>query len=197
MTKQQTKKQEIKTSPNRILEILRFGLFGVIGFGVGIFLTRQFMFSLLLTEPLVFGISYTILGAILGAIGGLSLGLVIRDTKKAKFLVLAGAIGSVIASILNLYIYFYLSASALPPEVILGAVGGASFGLVFKNWKKVLIMALASGVGFYLGYYIMHYMYTYTNLLFSVNSLFIPGCIGGLSVGLTFGYLETTKSQRK
>jgi len=108
-------------------------LAGAIGFGGGRALTIIFAFSFEW-----YGIGFqAIMGAIMGAMGGLSLGIALRNLAWAGFLILAGAIGFSIGYVAYrqiidqqmLGVSTYLS-------ILWGIIGGAFLGAALGYLEK-------------------------------------------------------------
>ena len=108
--------------------VLAFTLWGAIGFGLGGGIGGAIWPSI--GQP-YFGF------IVMGAIGGASLGLALKDWRRA---LIAGA-ASAIA---------FGAASYLPNLMFNLLVGllGVSLGLVFSDWKRVGLLVLAGIIGF-------------------------------------------------
>ena len=224
LQKQQKPESNISSS-KRFLEILKFGIFGAIGFGVGglsqWFWEEFYNIPLFNTPTLGYINSDYILTLIsFGAIGGLVLGLAIKDWKKARILALAGAVGFISGFFVGVLVVDYVIGS--PPTewavlgkvlydfmkililwAVIGAIVGASLGYVFfKEWKQVLIMALAGGIGYLIGNFssIVFLPLLMSSDITMINTflmLVFEGAIGGLFLGLALGWLETGKKYSK
>ena len=130
--------------------IFRFVLFGAVGFGVGGAMAAASWPLLMFT----FGVS-ALLFVLSGAFGGASLGLALGDRRRTVALALLGVLGTVLGGIVALVIAFLFLASEEALYGVRGAMGvfggaivGASLGLAFRDWKRVLVLALSGTVGF-------------------------------------------------
>ena len=108
-------------------------LAGAIGFGGGRALTIIFAFSFEW-----YGIGFqAIMGAIMGAIGGLSLGIALRNLAWAGFLILVGAIGFSIGYVAYRQIIDQLILGVSPYlSIIWGIIGGAFLGAALGYLEK-------------------------------------------------------------
>jgi hypothetical protein len=145
--------------------MVRFVLFGAAGFGIGWaiagFLTSGFI---AITNPMFpppsppnplppwwvtwppnlayfFG----------GACGGVGLGLAIGGWKRIVTLAVAGAIGFGLGSFLFFVLAFLFGLHLVGVAMGMGLFGGVMLGLTFGDWKRVVLLGLASLVGFGIG----------------------------------------------
>ena len=134
--------------------------------------------------------------AILGAVGGASLGLVSKDWKTAGLLALAGSIGFDIGFLTGFFILLVIwepiHTQGLLIGVLGGAIGGISLGIASRSWKSVCVLALASAIGF--GIVVQatwgHPLSLTPQVLSGAITLAIWGAVGGASLGAAMGYLE-------
>ena len=81
-----------------------------------------------------------------------------------------------------------------PPSIALldGALGGAALGLALKDGTKIIGLALAGALGFWLGSIIANYIHHWLGFGFplTVTMFSVQGIIGGASIGAVMGYLE-------
>lgn len=183
----------------RKVEIMRFVLLGALGFGIGGAIAAASWPLLVFT----FGAS-ALLFVLSGAAGGASLGLALEDRRRTVALALLGILGTLVGGIVALVIAFLFLASDEALYGVRGAMGifggaavGASLGLAFRDWKRLLVLILAGAVGFGAGVIVA---------VFVLRSVFggdfmagtagtivlyaITGIVGGASLGAALGYLE-------
>jgi hypothetical protein len=181
----------------RATSVLRFVIFGAVGFGIGWAVTGAL--GLIMPEsffPWTFFFG--------GAVGGAVLGLALRDWKKLATLSWAGFLG------FGAGFYFSMVAGLLLGllpniEAGIGVVGGAALGLVFGDRKRVAVLALAGFVGFGIGGAIAEALQTLMvaprgpeaagpsqgpSLWLNVSFDAIVGLVGGATLGAALGYLE-------
>lgn len=171
-------------------------LWGAVGFGIGGAFGGAIWFEFELPQ---FGF------AILGAVGGASLGLKSSGWKRAGLLALFGAIGFGVGLLIGFFIVLTIWE---PPHVekffigaVGGAIGGASLGFTLRNWGKAGLLALAGAIGFGVsmqtrldsqildGFLSTQMPY----MLAGTTMLAICGVIGGAFLGAALGYLEKRK----
>ena len=137
--------------------------------------------------------------AILGAIGGGSLGIALQGWKKAWVLALACAIGFDIGFLIAFFIPLTVWEPAHGQGLLFGAIGGAaggaSIGIALKDWKGFGLLSLSSAIGFGIVVW-----FTWDRLrgltpqiLWGAVTLAIWGAFGGTISGLTLGYLKDRK----
>ena len=153
----------------RATSVLRFALFGAVGLGIG-----GAIATVTLLVPLV------------GAIGGAFLGLALKDGRKAGVLALLGSVGTYLGFIgANVAFMAGLPVESLTGKAaVMGAIVGASLGIGFVDWPRVVSLAVAGAVGFGVGGAIAGY---------SPFGLIAESLIGGATLGAALGYLETRK----
>ncbi len=162
------KAQEIK-------RIARFTLFGTIGFGIG--------GAFRLIESGVGGLS------IMGAIGGVALGLAIRrGLGKVTILAVLGAIGFSVGTLIAVFSMLDAPDNFLTDFItgaVAGAIGGLALGLALWDWRKFIGLTLAGALGFGIG----GMFASYTGFLFNI----LWGIIGGAFLGAALGFLEKSE----
>ncbi len=167
-----------------------FALLGIIGFGAGG----------AIGGALWVAFDAPHLGfAILGALGGASLGLASQGWKRVWVLALACGIGYDIGFLIGFFIPLAVWEPLHGQGLLVGAtggfLGGASIGIVLKDWKSAGVLSLASTIGFSIAVW-----FTWDRLrgltpqvLWGAITLAIWGAIGGACLGLALGFLEKRK----
>ena len=173
----------------RIKNIVKFALLGAAGFGIG-----GIVGAVIWGSP---NAGQTFLSiALIGAMGGASLGLGLRNWRKAGVAALVGAVGFSIATFIGVVIQLSLWGSNPPyfaglfSGATIGIVFGASLGLALRGWKAAGLLALAGAIGFGVMFQAV------SNLEFEVSSaksFGIWGAIAGATLGASLGYLEKEK----
>ena len=181
----------------RIKSILAFAFLGAVGFGIG-GIVGAVIWGGSPGAPNAGQIFLSI--ALIGAMGGASLGLGLRNWRKAGVAALVGAVGFSTATFIGLVIQLVLWGFEPPPYfaglfigAIIGIVFGASLGLALRGWKAAGLLALAGAIGFGVMFQAV------SNLEFEVSSaksLGIWGAIAGATLGVALGYLEKRKAVR-
>ncbi len=170
--------------------ILAFALLGAVGFGIGGIVSAVIRVS----PDTSFQIFLSI--ALIGAIGGASLGLGLKKWSKAGVAALVGAVGFLAATLIVLVIQLSLWGEEPPyfaglfDGAIIGIILGASLGLALRGWKAAGLLALAGAIGFGAMFQAV------LNLEFEVSSaksFGIWGAIAGGTLGVALGYLERRK----
>ena len=182
------------TGTQEMKGIVRFALWGAVGFGVGGAIGGAVSPSL--------DVPY-IGFPILGFFGGASLGFALRDWKRAGLLALGSAIGFGVGFIVGFFILFSIFEPPYVKGLFLGAVmgglGGACIGLVLKGRVRVVLLALAGVIGFGL---IMQFVSPWRQSFYVLSTLgwwpkfIIWGIVGGTFLGAALGYLEIRKADR-
>ena len=194
--------------------LIRFALFGAVGFGIGglllgvvVLLEFNFRFPYLARwaiELLAFVVK--------GALGGMALGLALRRDKKT--LALFGSGGFLAGGLLALFWepvgIKYTVYSGI--TIIGGALGGAVLGLALRqkyqkralalNTMKIIVMAVAGSLGILIGMGIASYV-LYNNgydilggqlwlilSLLDAAALILEGVFGGAILGTAVAHLE-------
>ncbi len=155
--------------------IFIFALWGLIGFGLG---------------GAVGGAIWPRIGqpyfgfVVMGAAGGASLGLALKNSRRAFISGVTGAIGFGVGS--------YLA----PLLVFLVGLAGVSLGLSFPDWKRASLLVLFGFIGFL---FVMIGTWNLSNgeALWSAITLALWGIVGGGALGATLGYMEKTKADRQ
>lgn len=151
---------------NKKKTICRLSTFGAIGFIIGLIIGITVIVILAITNLINIknaeSILITIVGAIMGAIGGIALGLALKDKRKLLNLLLYGAIGFAIGSVILNPITYAISDNirlkigdkigypivGAIGGAILGLIGGFSLGLALKEKKTIVYSSFAGAVGF-------------------------------------------------
>ena len=120
-------------------------LAGGTGFVIGTFLSVIVGMGLGLTLPNpiseIYGlVSPFVMGAIIGAVGGVALGLALKDWRGVGLIALAGAVGFGIAAQINQSLLLSLLTtrilSTVVPSSIWGIIGGACLGAALGYLRK-------------------------------------------------------------
>ena len=178
--------------------ILAFALLGAVGFGIGGIVGAVIWGSPAATIAKD-GVDYTVrlapnFGqtflsiALIGAVGGASLGLGLRNWRKAGVLALVGAVSFSTATFIGAVIQLSLWGSSPPyfaglfTGAITEIVFGASLGLALRGWKAAGLLALVGAIGFGV-------MFQATlNLMFEVSSAKSFGIWGAIA-GATLAHV--------
>jgi hypothetical protein len=188
----------------RAMGVMRFVVFGTVGFGVGWAFAALSSIIVPMWSPYL---SYFLAGAC----GGLGLGLALRGWKRVAALTFTGLVGFGLGT----YLMFILGFIGLLPgqtsiAMGTGLFGGAMLGLTFGNGKAVAALGLAGLVGFGIGgaiaaalqmpFVLFPFEIDFVELrqapLLMLQHLLIQaviGLIGGASLGAALGYLESRK----
>ncbi len=196
----------------RAMSVMRFVLFGAVGFGIGGAIAASFVINPV-DHSLVALLLFLLGLLVIGTLGGASLGLAMRDRRQAVVLARWGAagfglgflvavIGLVFALLLGgAYIHwpasFYMEYGLL--GALTGAVGGVAGGVALRNRSSILALALAGFVGFGIGDMLglPGIVEVLQDLLadegYNPGLFAITEAIGGASLGAALGYLENLK----
>lgn len=166
--------------------ILIFVLSSIFGFGIGGALGGAIWFAF---DAPHLGF------AILGAIGGASLGAASREWNKVWVLALASAIGFDAGFLIGLFIPMTVWEPANGQSFLIGtiggAIGGASIGIALRDWKRTGLLTLASAIGFSIAVW-----FTWDRLrgltpqvLGGAITVALWGAFGGTCLGLALGFL--------
>lgn len=178
----------------RATSVMRFVIFGAVGFGIGGAITRPL--SMLL--PGMVALPLTVL--IAGAVGGASLGLALKDWRRVVSLTVLGALGLTVGLMAGLILGPLVSYSEVPITVIAGAVVGVLLGAAFRDWRTILALTVAGAVGFSVGLLAGDFLRFYLPMLRGVGevgSIIVAGLVGGASLGAALAYLENRKQAEK
>jgi len=204
---------------------LKYMLAGAFGFGIGSVFPFKFypeaIFHVMgYAHPNIIGL------LIFGAIGGISLGILSRNTKKMLYLALLGAIGISIGFIMSFvflsypffFIFYWLFPPPFPRSLIPflmlfisfmfgGLITGTFYGIALRNRKKIWRLAIAGGFGFAFGalfvFIISTIIYGISNMppkspLFGGTSAYIIfGTITGIFLGLGMYFAEKQTTNPK
>jgi len=178
-------------------------LWGAIGFLIGGFVNALPMVLLEFGGGGIDFLDEALGGAVLGALGGTALGLALRKgRRRTAALALFGVIGFVAggflgASLCYSFLFFRSGGGMLqvaPPGIALldGALGGAALGLALRDGRKIIDLALAGALGFWIGSLIANYLQHWLGFgfLLTVCMFSLQGIIGGASLGAALGFLE-------
>jgi hypothetical protein len=128
----------------RRTRLVRLAILGAIGFSVGWAIAAVLIFT---------GGYFAWWGFFFGgAVGGLTLGLAMGDSKRAALLTVGGFGGFGLGFYLSTNVALLLNA----PQFAYfgpagGMLGGAMFGLSLGSWREPAVLALAGLVGFGIG----------------------------------------------
>lgn len=155
--------------------IFTFAFWGLIGFGFGGAVGGAIWPDI--GQP-YFGF------VVMGAFGGASLGLALKNRRRAFISGVTGAIGFGVGS------YF------APLLFLLVGLAGVSLGLSFPDWKRAGLLVLFGFIGFL---FVMIGILPLSNgeALWTAIMLAIWGVVGGGALGATLGYMEKTKADRQ
>jgi hypothetical protein len=204
----------------RATSVMQFVAFGAIAFGIEWTLLGVFgvgfplsagvglpMFGAVFSEDFLALLRYALLFSIGGAFAAAVLGLGLRDGRKMAVMALLGGVafffGSVLVTILS-FLSFFLGAGYGLLETIsaaaLGLVVGAVLGLYFRSWKSIVVLGVMGLVGFGIGGLIAAASQGFPlqpseglpSWQYAVFGA-VEGIIGGASLGVALGYLESRK----
>ena len=183
--------------------LLRFVSFGAGGFGTGGAMAG-IAWPLL---PVTSGAS-ALLVVLGGAIGGASLGLAMRDRRKAVTLAVLGTVGfgagSVAAVILGFMGFLPATESgatnamgAVASGILVGSVGAAALGVVLRDPRKIVLFTLAGAIAFGVGMLIKFSLEHALRLGVAEDALLAAaGIVGGGVLGATLRYLAGVGESR-
>jgi hypothetical protein len=113
--------------------------------------------------------------------------MIVKKRKSTNFLMFAllGVVGFGIGGAIGGVIWVAFDAPHLG-FAVLGAVGGAFLGVATQGWKKAWIMALASAIGFDIGFLFSFFILLAIWEPSNGHGLLI-GAIGGFTGGVSIG----------
>jgi hypothetical protein len=127
--------------------------------------------------------------AVMGAVGGASLGLVSNGGTRVGLLALAGAVGFAIGFLAGFFVLLAIWEPVHMQGVLVGALGGAvgggALGIAGRNWKSAGVLVLVSAVAY--GAVVQaswgHPPAVASQILSGAIMLAIWGAVGGASLG--------------
>src|SRR5215203_5636747 len=205
----------------RLTSVMQFVIYGAVGFGIPWALLGAFGggFPLAGGVGLVLGgaifsgdfsalLLYTPVLSLGGACGGAVLGLAFNDFRRVVILAVLGAVGFFVGAFIVVALFFSLSfvqagyglLEALSAAA-LGLVVGAVLGLSLRSLRSTVVLALMGLVGFGIGGVIAAALQGFPlqpsesfPSLQTATFGAVEGIIGGASLGVALGYLESRKS---
>ena len=200
----------------RATSVMRFVLFGAVGFGIGWAIAGFFNSGFIaITAPMFppgggaqpppwwISLMPPLSWFIAGVCGGAGLGLALRSWKRVLALTVAGLLGFGLGSLLFLVIAFLFGLRPVGVAAGAGLCGGVLLGLTFGDWRRVVALGLMGMVGFGAGGAIAAAMgmppfvpdWERPPLLLVAYVLVqaMVGLLGGASLGATLGYLENRR----
>ena len=206
----------------RAMSVMRFVIFGAVGFGIGWAGLGIFgggfamvggvglpMFGAFFSGDFLALLVYALAFSVGGAFAEAVLGLGLRDGRKAALMALLGGVGVFLGSFIATIIYFLVSwgffgagygvMEALSAAAM-GLVVGALLGLSLRSFRGLAVLALMGLAGFAIGGVISAALQGFpsqpSEALFSYQSAafgVVEGIVGGASLGAALGYLENRK----
>jgi hypothetical protein len=176
--------------------IATYALWGAIGFAVGGAVAGSLQLDIKNpANPLTMGV--------MGAIGGASLGLILRSWKKAGLAAFAGGVGFAVSSLPvammiafglphvkgNVYVGPIISGVFILfiYGAIQGFAGAASLLIALRNLRRIRQLLMAGTVGFAIG---SQAAWCWALGLPIEITLAVWGAIGGTALGAALGHLE-------
>jgi len=173
-----------------------YALWGAIGFAVGGAIAGSLQLDVKNpANPLTM--------SVMGAIGGASLGLVLRSWKKAGLMALAGGVGFAVGSLPSaMMIAFglpHVKGNVYLGPIVFGVIilfiygaiqgiaGAASLLIALRNLRTTRTLILAGAIGFAIG---AQAAWGWAMGLSIEITLAIWGAIGGSALGASLGYIE-------
>src|SRR5829696_1030355 len=144
----------------RLSGLTGFVILGALGFGAG---------GAIAVLSMLWPISLSLSVLVGGAVGGASLGLALRDWRRAMILAMLGTLGLTAGIFATLGFASYFAYSPAPLGALVGAVG--------------------FGIGFLAG----DLLRASFPVIKGLGSIVVAGMIGGASLGATLGILETRR----
>ena len=204
----------------RATSVMRFVIFGAVGFGIGWAVAGFVNVALVgITAPMFrppsppppgLGMLPYFAYFFAGAFGGAALGLALSSWKRAVALAAAGGVGLGLSFFLFFIVAFLFGLREVGIAMGVGLSGGVMLGLTFGDCKRVVVLGLVGLVGFGIGGAIaavlempfaLYPFFVEFVELWRTPSLLLQhvlvqatvGLIGGASLGAALGYLERRK----
>jgi hypothetical protein len=200
----------------RAKSLMRFVLFGAVGFGIGWAVAGFFNSGFIAITAAMFppgpgprlepppwwvGSAPYLSWFFAGACGGAGLGLALGSWKRAIALAVAGGVGFGVGNFFFFVLAFLFGLRPVGVAMGMGLFGGVMLGLALADWRRVVLLGLASMVGFGIGGAIAAALRMPTGLPFDWDQpplllvLYVlvqamVGLIGGASLGVALGYME-------
>lgn len=175
----------------RATSVMRFVIFGAVGFGIGGALAGTSGDAMLLGF------------FVMGALGGASLGLAVGDKQSIVTLALTGALGFGLGFVIAFAIVLLVWDP--PGNWFIGAVGGlfggASLGVGHRSWRPIVPLAVVGALSFGIGWGAVDALSqplaepgaSGVTFWWTILFMAIEGAIGGTLLGAALGYLENRK----
>ncbi len=171
--------------------MMRFVVFGAVGFGIGGAIAGASGDAMLLGF------------FAMGALGGASLGVAAKDKRSIVTLALTGALGfglgflvafAIVLLIWDPFGNWFIGAVG-------GGLGGASLGVGLRTWRRIVPLTVVGALGFGIGsgavdvlsQPMMEPGASGITFWWAILFMTIEGFIGGASLGAALGYLEHRK----
>jgi hypothetical protein len=194
--------KEPREESMRAVSILRFVIFGAVGFGVcgAIALALSLLWAGIFS---LFALAVLFVLAVLiaGAVGGASLGLALNDSRLTALLALYGAGGMLLGLPIGGSLASYFNNSELYIAAIAGAMIGGLLGVALGDLPTILTLAVAGAVGFGVGYFAGDLLRASVSIfreggeiVGQIGSITTAEVVGGASLGAALGYLESRKA---
>ena len=179
----------------RAKTVMRFIIFGAVGFGIGGAIAGASGDAMLL-------------GLIaMGALGGASLGLAVGDKRSILTLALTGTLGFGLGFVIT----FAMVLLVWDPSgnwfigAVGGLLGGASLGIGHRSWRTIVPLAVVGALGFGIGWGAVDVLSQPlvepgapgVTFWWAIQFMTIKGAIGGASLGAALGYLESRNLARQ
>jgi hypothetical protein len=207
----------------RATSVMRFVVFGAVGFGIGWAVAGLFNTALVaITEPMFppgrgaepppGWVTWPPYFAyfLAGACGGAGLGLAIGGWKRVVALAVAGGVGFGVSFFLFFIVAFLFGLREVGVAMGVGLFGGVTLGLTFGDWKRVVVLGLAGLIGFGIGGaitralqmplalypFFAEFVELWQAPLLLLQHILVQavvGLIAGASLGAALGYLENRK----
>lgn len=136
-----------------------------------------------------------------GALGGVALGIALKDWRRTIVLALVGLLGFGV----GFTVWFFILFVTVPDfglfqvGLVGGAIGGTALGSTFRSWKSAGILAVAGAFGFGVGGLIFDIFSqplvepgaSGVTFWWAILFMAVQGAVGGASLGAALGYLVT------